>query len=64
MDKVVSRGCTAFQNFHINVGRVALERNVINPGKVMLPSGCMYEEWAIRSGPCTATFNDLLCFPF
>jgi hypothetical protein len=25
---------------------------------------CMYEGWAKRSSPCTATFNDLLCFPF
>jgi hypothetical protein len=24
---------------------------------------CMYEGWAIRPGPCTATFNDLFCFP-
>jgi hypothetical protein len=24
----------------------------------------MYEGWAKGSGPCTATFNDLLCFPF
>jgi hypothetical protein len=24
---------------------------------------CMYKEWAIKSSPCTATFNDLLCFP-
>jgi hypothetical protein len=22
---------------------------------------CMYEGWAIKSSPCTATFNDLLC---
>jgi hypothetical protein len=26
---------------------------------------CMYVKgWAMKSGPCTATFNDLLCFPF
>jgi hypothetical protein len=25
---------------------------------------CMYKGWAVKSGPCTATFNDLLCFPF
>jgi hypothetical protein len=25
---------------------------------------CMYEGWAKRSGPCTATFSDLFCFPF
>jgi hypothetical protein len=24
----------------------------------------MYKGWAIKSSPCTATFNDLLCFPF
>jgi hypothetical protein len=24
----------------------------------------MYKRWAIKSSPCTATFNDLLCFPF
>jgi hypothetical protein len=24
---------------------------------------CMYKGWAIKSSPCTATFNDLLCFP-
>jgi hypothetical protein len=24
---------------------------------------CMSERWAIRSGRCTATFNDLLCLP-
>jgi hypothetical protein len=23
----------------------------------------MYKGWAIKSGPCTATFNDLLYFP-
>jgi hypothetical protein len=23
-----------------------------------------YEGWATKSGPRTATFNDLLCFPF
>jgi hypothetical protein len=23
---------------------------------------CMYKGWAIKSSPCTATFNDLLCF--
>jgi hypothetical protein len=22
----------------------------------------MYKGWAIKSSPCTATFNDLLCF--
>jgi hypothetical protein len=25
---------------------------------------CMYKGWATKSSPCTATFNDLLCFPF
>jgi hypothetical protein len=25
---------------------------------------CMHEGWAIKSSPCIATFNDLLCFPF
>jgi hypothetical protein len=25
---------------------------------------CLSKGWAIKSGPCTATFNDLLCFPF
>jgi hypothetical protein len=25
---------------------------------------CMYKGWTIKSGPGTATFNDLLCFPF
>jgi hypothetical protein len=24
---------------------------------------CLYKEWAIKSSPSTATFNDLLCFP-
>jgi hypothetical protein len=23
---------------------------------------CMYKGWAIKSNPCIATFNDLLCF--
>jgi hypothetical protein len=25
---------------------------------------CRYKEWTMKSGPCTATFNDLLYFPF
>jgi hypothetical protein len=25
---------------------------------------CMYKGWTIKSSPCTATFNDLLCFLF
>jgi hypothetical protein len=25
---------------------------------------CMYKGCSMKSGPCTATFNDLLCFPF
>jgi hypothetical protein len=24
----------------------------------------MYEGWAIRAGPCTETFNDVLCVSF
>jgi hypothetical protein len=31
-----------------------------------LMSMCVYvcKEWAIKSGPRTATFNDLLCYPY
>jgi hypothetical protein len=25
---------------------------------------CMCKGWAIKSGPCTAAFNDLLCYPY
>jgi hypothetical protein len=25
---------------------------------------CLCKGWAIKSGLCTATFNDLLCYPF
>jgi hypothetical protein len=25
---------------------------------------CMCKGWAIKSCPCTATFNDLLCYPY
>jgi hypothetical protein len=25
---------------------------------------CVRKEWAIKSSPCTATFNDLLCYPY
>jgi hypothetical protein len=25
---------------------------------------CMYKGWAMKSGPCTVTLNDLLCFLF
>jgi hypothetical protein len=25
---------------------------------------CMYKGWAMKSGPCNETFNDLVCFPF
>jgi hypothetical protein len=27
---------------------------------------CMYvcKGWAIKTGPCTVTFNDLLCYPY
>jgi hypothetical protein len=24
---------------------------------------CMCKRWAIKSSPCTTTFNDLLCYP-
>jgi hypothetical protein len=26
-------------------------------------SDSVYKGWAIKSSPCIATFNDLLCFP-
>jgi hypothetical protein len=34
--------------------------------QVSLPYICMYvcKGWAIKTGLCTATFNDLLCYPY
>jgi hypothetical protein len=34
------------------------------PHSISMGHVCMYKGWAMKSGPCTATFSDLLCFPF
>jgi hypothetical protein len=34
---------------------------IVTIARILNPT-CMYKGWAIKSSPCTATFNDLFCF--
>jgi hypothetical protein len=50
--------------FHSYVNAINIWNIYTETSKIVYMYVCMYKGWAMKSGPCTATFNDLFCFPF
>jgi hypothetical protein len=48
---------TVVVHMHWHEEEKALIQLLISAGHVLV---CMYKGWAMKSGPCTATFNDLV----